>query len=110
MIVSECIESLIDSGMFVEYDKDMMLENFFGFFDYFEKFEKDCEKINLSEVIVMGEGDIEGIKVVVVVMDLYFCMGSMGFVVGEKIICVIEKVKEMYVLFFIFIVLGGVCM
>lgn len=88
----------------------MLLENLFGFLGYLEKFEKDCEKIFLNEVVVIGKGIIGGYLVVVVVMDFLFRMGSMGLVVGEKIMFVIEKVKVDKVLFIIFMVLGGVRM
>lgn len=47
---------------------------------------------------------------VIVVMDFCFRMVSMGFVVGEKIFCVVEDVDKINKLFVIFIVLGGVCM
>jgi len=107
MTAPERIESLIDSGTFVEYDKNMTSENPLGFPDYLEKLEKDREKTNLSEAIVTGEGDIEGIKVVVAVMDSHFRMGSMGSVVGEKITRAIEKAKEMHVPFLIFTASGG---
>jgi acetyl-CoA carboxylase carboxyl transferase subunit beta len=85
----------------------MTSENPLGFPDYLEKLEKDREKTNLSEAIVTGEGDIEGIKVVVAVMDSHFRMGSMGSVVGEKITRAIEKAKEMHVPFLIFTASGG---
>lgn len=43
-------------------------------------------------------------------MDVNFIMGSMGMIVGEKIICLFEWVIEKYLLVVIFIVFGGVCM
>ncbi|WP_241475059.1 acetyl-CoA carboxylase, carboxyltransferase subunit beta [Priestia flexa] len=107
MTAKERISSLIDEGTFIEYDRTMRSQNPLEFPDYVEKLEKDREKTGLSEAIVTGEGDINGLKVVVAVMDSYFRMGSMGSVVGEKITRAIEKAKDLGVPFLIFTASGG---
>lgn len=53
---------------------------------------------------------MDGELFVVVVMDFLFIGGFMGFVMGEKIVCVIDEVIKIRVLFMIIFKLGGVCM
>ena len=60
-----------------------------------EKLEKDQKKTGLNEAIVTGIGNVNGIKVVIAVMDSHFRMASMGSVVGEKITRAIEKADEL---------------
>ncbi|WP_110114097.1 acetyl-CoA carboxylase, carboxyltransferase subunit beta [Bacillus sp. CGMCC 1.16541] len=107
MTAKERIGSLIDTGTFVEYDKHMLSENPLSFPDYVEKLEKDRLSTTLNEAIVTGEGQIDGIKTVIAVMDAHFRMGSMGSVVGEKITRAIEKAMDLQVPFIIFTASGG---
>ena len=69
----------------------MVSENPLQFPGYEEKLEKDRQKTNLNEAVITGIGKVNGMKVVVAIMDPTFRMGSMGSVVGEKITCAIEK-------------------
>ncbi len=103
----ERIESLIDEGTFIEFDREMISENPLNFPDYVEKLEKDRQKTGLNEAIVTGEGTINGLPVVVAVMDANFRMGSMGSVVGEKITRAIERADDRRVPFIIFTASGG---
>lgn len=103
----ERIESLVDEGTFVEYDKEMVSQNPLEFPDYLEKLEKDREKTDINEAVVTGEGEINGFRVVLAVMDARFRMGSMGSVVGEKITRAIEKAAEQNLPFIIFTASGG---
>ncbi|WP_077619055.1 acetyl-CoA carboxylase, carboxyltransferase subunit beta [Bacillus sinesaloumensis] len=103
----ERIESLLDEGSFIEFDKTIVSENPLGFPDYLEKLEKDRQKTGINEAVVTGEGTIEGNRIVLAIMDSSFRMGSMGSVVGEKITRAIEKAKEEKVPFLIFTASGG---
>ncbi|MCM3002785.1 acetyl-CoA carboxylase, carboxyltransferase subunit beta [Priestia koreensis] len=103
----ERIESLVDEGTFVEYDKEMVSQNPLEFPDYLEKLEKDREKTDINEAVVTGEGEINGFRVVLALMDARFRMGSMGSVVGEKITRAIEKAAELNLPFIIFTASGG---
>lgn len=103
----ERIDSLFDIDTFVELDSEMVSENPLGFPDYLEKLEKDKVKANLNEAVMTGTGSIEGMDVVVAIMDANFRMGSMGSVVGEKITRAIEKAHELMVPFIIFTASGG---
>lgn len=101
------INSLMDEGTFIEYDREMISENPLGFPDYIEKLEKDREKTGLNEAIVTGEGKINGLDTVIAVMDASFRMGSMGSVVGEKITRAIERAADLKIPFIIFTASGG---
>ena len=57
--------------------------------------------------LLTGIGTVNGMKVVVAIMDSTFRMGSMGSVVGEKITRAIEKADELSVPFIIFTASGG---
>ncbi|MGM9985621.1 MAG: acetyl-CoA carboxylase, carboxyltransferase subunit beta [Bacillaceae bacterium] len=103
----ERLESILDEGTFVEYDKELQSSNPLQFPSYMEKLEGDKQKTNMNEAIVTGQGEIDGMKTVVAVMDSRFRMGSMGTVVGEKIIRAIKKATELDVPFIIFTASGG---
>ncbi|WP_368503570.1 acetyl-CoA carboxylase, carboxyltransferase subunit beta [Alkalihalophilus sp. As8PL] len=107
MTAYERINSLLDAGSFVEYDKMMIGKNPLDFPTYEEKLEADRVKTNLNEAVVTGEGDINGFPAVVAVMDARFRMGSMGSVVGEKITRAIEVAIEKDYPFLLFSASGG---
>lgn len=103
----ERTSSLLDEESFVEYDKGMTSANPLDFPSYLEKIQQDQQKTGMNEAIVTGEGTINGIDVVIAVMDSHFRMGSMGSVVGEKITRAVEKAVEKRVPFLIFTASGG---
>lgn len=84
----ERIEMLMDEGSFEERDSalrpmDPLL--FKGPRSYEDKLKEDQIATGLSEACISGRGSIEGKRVILVVTDSRFIMGSMGSVVGEKI-------------------------
>ncbi len=101
------IEITIDEGTFVEYDKDLESENPLDFPDYEEKLKKAKENSGEKDAVVTGEGEIDGNKSVICVMDSNFMMGSMGSVVGEKITRAIENAIEKKLPVIIFCASGG---
>ncbi|MBB5172727.1 acetyl-CoA carboxylase, carboxyltransferase subunit beta [Texcoconibacillus texcoconensis] len=90
----ERIETLIDDGTFEEFDRDMISKDPLSFPSYPDKLESDRKKTDLNEAIVTGKGTIEGHPVVIGVMDARYRMGSMGSVVGEKIVRLINRAIE----------------
>lgn len=104
---TERIDSFLDKGSFHELDREMVSGNPLGFPEYEEKLEKDRKKTNLNEAVVTGIGSVNGLDVVVAIMDATFRMGSMGSVVGEKITRAIEKADELSMPFIIFTASGG---
>jgi acetyl-CoA carboxylase carboxyl transferase subunit beta len=107
MSSTERVDCFIDEGTFEEINADLVSVNPLGFPDYLEKVEKDRKKTGLNEAVLTGSGKVNGIEVVVAIMDSRFRMGSMGSVVGEKITRAIEEADKRHVPFIIFTASGG---
>ncbi|MHB9035147.1 MAG: acetyl-CoA carboxylase, carboxyltransferase subunit beta [Armatimonadota bacterium] len=88
------IEITIDDGTFVETDAGLTAVNPIDFPDYDAKVAKGRMMSNLNEAIVTGMGELGGIEVAVGVADFRFMGGSMGGVVGEKVVRIIERAIE----------------
>ena len=90
----EYIDILIDRGTFKEIDKKMRSVDVLNFVDtkpYKDRLKEAMKNTGLNEAIVTGTGKMNGISVVIGVMDFRFIGGSMGSVVGEKVARAIEK-------------------
>ena len=103
----ERIDITIDEGTFIEYDENLESENPLGFPDYEEKLEKAQKNSGEKDAVVTGEGEINGNRCVICVMDSNFMMGSMGSVVGEKIARAIENAIEKRLPVIIYCASGG---
>lgn len=101
------INSLLDPGSFVEYNKTLTSRNPISFPGYIEKYQKAQEQTGEVDAVVTGEGCINNHPVVICVMNSFFMMGSMGSVVGEKITLAIEKATEKELPLIIFTASGG---
>ncbi|MFN0080326.1 MAG: acetyl-CoA carboxylase, carboxyltransferase subunit beta [Prosthecobacter sp.] len=86
----ERIASLVDEGSFVEMDQKLDSVNALGFKGYLDKVKAYQVKTGLTEAVVTGRATIEGVAVLVAIMDFRFLGASMGSVVGEKITRAIE--------------------
>jgi len=85
---SERLALLVDPGTFQELFANLESVDPLGFVDskpYPERIKDSKQKTGLREAIVVGEGKIEGIQVVIGIMDFSFLGGSMASVVGEKV-------------------------
>lgn len=107
MTAYERIDSLIDEGTFVEFDRELVSKDPLSFPTYIEKTKEDREKTGLNEAIVTGQGKLVNMNVIIAVMDPRFRMGSMGSVVGEKITRAIEKAIEIKAPLLLFSASGG---
>ncbi|MFT8320397.1 MAG: acetyl-CoA carboxylase, carboxyltransferase subunit beta [Bacillus sp. (in: firmicutes)] len=107
MTSSERLHSILDEATFQEINSSIKTGNPLQFPGYEEKIAGDQKKTKLNEAVVTGTGQINGIPVVIAVMDSSFRMGSMGSVVGEKITLAIEKANELSQPFIIFTASGG---
>ncbi|MFP7486532.1 acetyl-CoA carboxylase, carboxyltransferase subunit beta [Priestia filamentosa] len=101
------IEFLIDSNSFKEFDPKLSSSNPLEFDGYKEKLKQDVKKTKMNEAVKTGEGTINGLPVIIAVMDSNFRMGSMGSVVGEKITRAIEKAIEKRLPIIVFTASGG---
>ena len=81
----ERIRYTADEGVFQEFSADMETVNPLGFPDYEEKLAGTMQKTGLKEAVVTGLCKVGGREVVLAVMDFRFIGGSMGSVVGEKV-------------------------
>jgi acetyl-CoA carboxylase carboxyl transferase subunit beta len=91
------IESLVDSGSFVEHEADVRSADPLGFFDlrpYAERLAEAEVATGLGEAVVVGQGAIDGHACELAVMDFAFLGGSMGSAVGEKVVRACESAIE----------------
>ncbi|MXX55997.1 MAG: acetyl-CoA carboxylase carboxyltransferase subunit beta [Gemmatimonadetes bacterium] len=82
------VELLADEESFEEVDEEMTSGDPLGFTDlkrYGDRLEAARGRTGRNEAVITGRARIEGIPVVLAVMDFSFIGGSMGSVVGEKI-------------------------
>ncbi len=84
---SEYLGFLLDEDSFKEADRKMRSVDSLGFVDtkrYRDRIPEAIKKSGLYDAVRWGIGAIDGISVVIAVMDFSFIGGSMGSVVGEK--------------------------
>ena len=84
------LTNLCDEGSFQEMDPSLDSVDALGFKGYLDKVKAYQAKTGLKEAVVTGRATIEGIPVVLAIMDFRFLGASMGSVVGEKITRAIE--------------------
>ena len=84
------IEAIADSGSFIEIERETDAGDPLSFPGYRTKLEKERVKSKMQEGVVIGKATIKGLRTALAVMDSYFMMGSMGTVVGEKIVILAE--------------------
>lgn len=103
----ERIGITVDDGTFTEIDSNLVSINPLGFPDYETKIKKGRMMANLNEAIVTGTGELGGIKVALGVADFRFIGGSMGSVVGEKVVRAMELAIEQKLPVIMFTTSGG---
>ncbi|MDI6689710.1 MAG: acetyl-CoA carboxylase, carboxyltransferase subunit beta [Actinomycetota bacterium] len=93
----ERINLLIDGNTFKEFNPHLCSKDpleFVAAKSYLESLSQARERTGLDEAVVTGEGQLNGHKVILGVMDFRFVGGSMGSVVGEKITRIVEKAEK----------------
>lgn len=90
----ERIWMIADEGTFTEFDEGLTTLDPLSFPEYTEKIQKAQEQSGLREAVVTGRACINGLPLILGVMDNRFMMGSMGSVVGEKISRAFERARE----------------
>ncbi len=95
LTATERIELLLDPGSFEEFARDLRSNDPLGFVarsgSYADKLVSEREKTGMDDAVVVGVGAIDGMRLVLAVMDFRFIGGSMGAVVGEKLTQAIER-------------------
>jgi len=93
----ERIKLFVDEGSFVEIDSGLASNDPLNFKDkihYRDRLEENRQKSGLEEAAISGEAMVEGFPVIMVIMDFAFMGGSMGSVVGEKVMRAAESALE----------------
>jgi len=104
------IDSLTDSGTFVEYDANLISTDPIEFKDskrYPSRVKESQEKTGQKDAILCGEARIEGQPAMIGIFEFNFMGGSLGSVVGEKITRLIERAIEKRIGVVIFCASGG---
>ncbi len=105
------IDLLIDKDTFREINAEIKSSDPLKFFSatesYGDKVKATMSKTKMNEAVVTGTGRIEGIPVVIAVMDFKFFGGSMGSAVGEKITRAAERALRLRCPFIISSASGG---
>ncbi len=95
--VMERVALLVDFGTFKEWDVELSPQDPLNFHDtksYKDRVKAQQEKTGRKDAMVIGEGRINGRRVVLCVFDFGFMGGSMGSVVGEKICRAIDSALD----------------
>lgn len=106
----ERIRSAADEGTFREFGEDLESVDMLGFTDtkkYPDRLKEAKKKTSRKEAAITGTAKINGIDVVLCVLDFEFLGGSMGCVVGEKVTMAAEEALAARRPFIIFSASGG---
>jgi len=92
------IRYLSDEGSFQEVLSDLTTDDPLTFrfrgTTYKQRLKADEKKSGAKEAMLIGKAFIKGRGVILGVMEPNFLMGSMGFVVGEKLCAAVDKAME----------------
>ncbi len=106
----ERITIVADDGSFQEADADLVSTDPLNFRDsrkYRDRLKEGEKVTGRRDALVYGEATIEGLPAILAVFDFRFMGGSMGSVVGEKIVRGVEKSLALKVPFISFSSSGG---
>lgn len=107
MTPEERILSLADAKTFREHDKKLRTVNPLDFPEYEEKLKVNEERTGHADAVMTGTMKLNGMETAIAVMDGRFLMGSMGTVVGEKIVRITEYAGKKKLPLIIFSASGG---
>ena len=79
-----------DENTFTPLQYDIPEPNPLQFPGYEEKLQENQEATGHTDAVLCGVGEIKGMKTAVCIMNSFFMMGSMGYVVGESITRTVE--------------------
>jgi acetyl-CoA carboxylase carboxyl transferase subunit beta len=90
----ERIQQLTDANSWQPLDEDLRPIDALKFRDrksYSDRLRETQERTGLSDAVITGFGELDGLRVALGVMDFRFMGGSMGSVVGERLTRLIER-------------------
>jgi acetyl-CoA carboxylase carboxyl transferase subunit beta len=97
LAAADRLELLLDGGHYQELDAGLKSTDPLRFKDtkrYRDRLRRGKDATGLDDAIITVRGTIDGIPVIVAVMEYAFIGGSMGVVVGEKITRAVELARE----------------
>lgn len=101
------LETLVDPESWEEFGTQLTSANWLEFPGYEEKLSRARRDTGLDEAVITGTAKISGYRVVLAVMEYGFMGGSMGAVVGEKVVQAVEKALQEKMPLIIFTASGG---
>lgn len=90
-----------------EFDSQLSTRDPLKFPGYSDKLIALQKQTGLSDGLVTGQGSIEGLPVLFGIMDAGFLMGSMGTVIGEKLVRLFERATRKRLPVVLFTASGG---
>ena len=96
-----------DRYSFEAWDEGIEEKDPLSYPEYPEKLNALKEKLKIDEAVTTGRCKIHGEDTAIAICDSRFLMGSMGYVVGEKITRAVEKATELRLPIIIFTCSGG---
>lgn len=104
---NERFAMILDDGELQEFDAQLTTRDPLDFPGYGDKLVKTQSQTGLVDGVVTGRGRIEGLPVMLGVMDPAFFMGSMGTTIGEKLTRLFERATKERLPVIIFTASGG---
>lgn len=104
---NERIAMTLDDGEFEEFDAQLSTRDPLQFPGYADKLVKTQTQTGLTDSVVTGKGRIDGLSLMIAVMDPAFFMGSMGTTVGEKLTRLFERATKERLPVIVFTASGG---
>ncbi len=101
------LEMLIDFDSWTEFDGDLKSTNIISFPEYDKKISAGVKSSGEAEAVITGKAKISGYTAVICVMESAYIMGSMGTVVGEKIVRAFEYATDHKLPVIVFCASGG---
>lgn len=105
--VKNRIRMVADKKSFEPWFSELPQSNPLNFPGYEEKIDATREKTKIDEAVVIGKAKVNGRELVLGVCDARFLMGSMGYVVGEKITRAFERAITLELPVVLFCCSGG---
>lgn len=103
----ERLVMILDDGELLEFDPELSTRDPLSFPGYSEKLTKTQAQTGLVDGIITGKGQIDGMPVMLGVMDAAFFMGSMGTTIGEKLTRLFERATKEGLPVIVFTASGG---
>jgi acetyl-CoA carboxylase carboxyl transferase subunit beta len=97
LTAAERLRTLFDDEHWVEHDAALASNDPLSFSDtkpYAARLAASRKSTGMKDALLVGAGEIEGIPTVVAAMEYGFIGGSMGVVMGEKLVRAIEHALE----------------